>query len=141
MITAKKKKSIASLDKKLWEVFSEYIRRRDAKKFEAMGYAPDRVKCVTCDFVGHWKYDMDAGHFMSRKHLGTKFDEKNVNSQCGGCNKFGQGMQVVYARVIDKMYGKGTAEWLEEKSRGMCKLMSFEYEEKIEYYKQKLKDL
>jgi hypothetical protein len=141
MIKDKKKKPITKLDKDLWEVFSEYVRRRDAKKFEALGYAPDRVKCITCDFVGHWKYDFDAGHFISRKQKGTKFDERNVNAQCGGCNKFGQGMQLVHARAIDKIHGKGTADLLEQKGREYCKWMDFEYIEKIEEYKQKIKEL
>ncbi len=137
MIGIAKKKSITNLDKVLWKVFSEYIRRRDAVKFSGS----DRVKCITCEFVGHWKYDFDAGHFMSRKHLGTKFHEMNVHAQCGGCNKFGQGKQYAYAKVIDRLYGNGTADLLEQKSRTACKWMSFEYEQKIEEYKQKIKEL
>jgi hypothetical protein len=141
MIKTKGKKTSNKLDKDLWETFSEYIRRRDAKRFEALGYAPDRVKCFTCDYVGHWKYDMQAGHFMPRQHMGTKFDEKNVQSQCGGCNCFEQGNQLIFSRNLDKLYGKGTSEWLEQKAKSLCKWMNFEYEEKIIEYKQKIKDL
>lgn len=136
-----KRKSIKALDKALWEIVSEYIRRRDAKKCEQMGYAPGRCKCVTCDYVGHWKYDMEAGHFISRRHLATKFDERNINAQCAGCNKFNSGNQFLHGRVIDKMYGKGTAYLLELKAKSQCKWLAFEYEEKIEYFKQKLKEI
>lgn len=136
-----KRKSIKALDKALWEICSEYIRRRDAKKYESMGYAPDRCKCFTCDYVGHWKYDMEAGHFISRRHLATKFDERNLNSQCPGCNKFQSGNQYKHGRLIDKLYGPGTADMLALKAKSQCKWLPFEYEQKIDYYKQKLKEL
>jgi hypothetical protein len=136
MIGLSKKKSITNLDKVLWKVFSEYIRRRDALKFSG----GDRVKCITCTHTDHWKH-FDCGHGISRKHLGTKFDEKNNHAQCKGCNGFGSGKQFEYMLQVDRMYGKGTAELLLHKSKSLCKWMSFEYEQKIEEYKIKIKNL
>lgn len=129
------KETIGKLDAKLWKLFSEYIRRRDALKFSGA----DRVQCITCPHTGHYK-EFDCGHFQPRQHMGTKFDEKNNHAQCGKCNAFEGGEQVKYARVIDKLYGKGTSELLEIKARSLCKWMRYEYEEKIELYKNKLKE-
>ena len=136
MIAKTNKKSVSKLDEDLWKVFSEYIRRRDAIKFSG----GDRAKCITCSHVNHWKM-MDCGHGISRRHLATKFDEKNNHIQCKGCNGLKSGKQFEYMLQVDRMYGKGTAELLLHKSRSLCKWMGFEYEEKIELYKQKIKDL
>lgn len=133
----KKSKTISQLDKTLWPLFSEYIRRRAAKEFSG----GERAKCFTCEFVGLWKYDLQAGHFMPRQHKGSRYDEKGVQAQCKKCNCFEQGNQLEYARQLDKKYGKGTADLIELKSKSFCKPMPFEYEKMIEEYKEKLKTL
>jgi hypothetical protein len=128
-----KKKSISKLDKDLWEVFSEYTRRRYADEY-------GRVKCFTCSNVSEWK-KMDAGHFISRRHTSTKFDELNVMPQCKGCNIFGQGKQFEFALNLDKIYGEGTAENLLMKSKILCKRDRYDFEMLIEEYKNKLNEL
>ena len=65
------KKLIQQLDKE----FSIFIRRRYAIN--------DIATCVTCGKKDHWK-KLQAGHFMSRKHLSTRWDEDNVQVQCAG---------------------------------------------------------
>lgn len=128
-----KQPSISQLDAKLWKVFSEYIRRKDT---DSNGIA----RCVTCGKFGHWK-EMQCGHFISRRHLSTKFDEKNNGVQCEGCNLFNQGKQYEYSRYIDKKYGPGTANDLLIKSKQPSKFTRFDYEYKIKEYKEKLKNL
>lgn len=136
MKTKKKKTSTATLKKKLWDIFSEYIRRRDALKFSG----GDIVKCITCSHMGHWK-TFDCGHGISRRHLATMFDERNNHAQCKGCNGFGSGKQFEYMLEVDRIYGEGTSLKLLNKSKGQMKLMKFEYEELIEKYNAKLKEL
>lgn len=131
-----KKASAKSLDKKLWPIFSEYIRRRDAKKFSG----GDFVKCITCSHIAHWK-ELDCGHFVSRRHLATKYHEKNNAAQCKGCNGPGSGKQYEYGLEIDRRYGAGTAQWILQASRAQVKWGSWEFEVLIEDYKQKLKEL
>jgi len=98
----KKKEKISTWKKKADKVFSLFIRKRDA---EFGG------SCITC---GKWfDYDeMDAGHFISRNCLQLRYNEKNVNAQCRGCNRFRSGEQALYVRGLDSKYKKGTADKL-----------------------------
>lgn len=132
----RKEKGIKQLDKELWDIFSEYIRRRDAIKFSGADFA----KCITCSHVAHWK-EFDCGHGISRRHLSTKFEEKNNHAQCKGCNGLKSGKQFEYMLAVDRKYGKGTSELLLLKSKQSVKWGRFEYEILIKEYKQKIKDL
>jgi hypothetical protein len=120
-------------DKKLWKVFSEYIRRRDSN---GEGYG----KCFTCPRVIHWK-NGDCGHGIGRQHLGTKYDEKNNHLQCKHCNGFEGGKRDVYKEEMNKRYGPNTWDLMELKSRQVSKMGSFEIEQLTEYYKNKIKEL
>jgi len=122
---AKKKPSRSHLVKKLDTVFSQYIRRRYATN--------DIAECVTCGKRDHWK-KMDAGHFMSRKHYSTRWDEDNVQVQCKSCNLYNQGEQYRYSIFL----GQEKSDELYMKSRQTVKLSNFELEELIEIYQQKL---
>lgn len=122
---AKKKPSRSHLVKKLDTVFSQYIRRRYATN--------DIAECVTCGKRDHWK-KMDAGHFMSRKHYSTRWDEDNVQVQCKSCNLYNQGEQYKYSIFL----GDQKSEELYMKSKQTVKISNFELEELIEIYQQKL---
>jgi len=104
-------------DDNLWRVFSEWVRLRDA---DDTGYCI----CITSGRRVHWK-ECDAGHFISRRYLSTKFDEQNVNAQSRHDNRFASGKQYEYALAIDRKYGKGTAEKLYLKSKQTCKRGKF----------------
>tara|TARA_B110000503_G_C6851375_1_gene290966 strand:- start:113 stop:442 length:330 start_codon:yes stop_codon:yes gene_type:complete len=93
------------------------------------------VECFTCGSQDHWK-NVDCGHFMSRKHYATRWDELNCQNQCKKCNIFRQGEQFRFGINLDKKYGEGTAEQLMNKSRATVKLSSVELTEMIEYYKE-----
>jgi hypothetical protein len=135
-----KKKSIAQLDKDLWELASEFTRRRDSKLWEKAGGGINMVKCFTCNHVDHWKY-MQAGHFIGRRHVVTRFLEMNLNTQCPGCNECEDGNMEVYAKRLDEVYGPGTAADLEALSKSQVKWMACDYIEKIDYFKLKIKSL
>ena len=70
-------KSIPQLKTQLDKEFSIYIRNRDKK-------------CFTCDAELEFK-KLQAGHFVSRKHTATRFDEDNTHAQCISCNIFKKG--------------------------------------------------
>ena len=65
------KKTVSKLKKELDKWFSLFIRLREATDNEGL------VQCVTCGVVRHYKDGMQNGHFQSRKHLSTRFDEEN----------------------------------------------------------------
>lgn len=120
-------------DKKLWDIFSVYIRLRDV---DETGYG----KCFTCPRVIHWKKG-DAGHGIGRQHKNTKFDPKNVHLQCKHCNGFEGGKREVYKDEMDKKYGASTWNKMEFFSRQICKRGKFEIETMIKYYQEQVKIL
>ena len=120
-------KTISKLKKELDKWFSLYIRLRDATD-EGL------VQCFTSGRVYHYK-NIHAGHFMSRKHLSTRWCDTNVQPQSIGDNLFGQGEQYKFSIALDSKYGEGTAEELELLARTIMKVSRIDYEEKISYYK------
>jgi len=132
----KRKKTITKLKKELDKVFSLYIRQRDMLVPDGTDY----VVCFTCSSVKHWK-EMHAGHFMSRKHLSTRWDLENVQVQCPKCNLFGQGEQYQFGIMLDVKYGPGTADKLKAYTKLTIKMTSADYEEMIDIYKKKLAQL
>ena len=120
-------KTISKLKKELDKWFSLFIRLRESEE--------GLVQCFTCNKVSHYKSGMQNGHFQSRKHLATRWDSKNCQVQCVGCNMFKAGEQYKFAINLDAKYGEGTAEELELTARTIMKVSRIDYEEKIGYYK------
>ena len=123
-----KKLTRSKLVKKLDNIFSQYIRLSNSKN--------GNCTCVTCGKVGDWKNGgMQAGHFMSRKHYSTRWDERNVKPQCVGCNMFKAGEQYRFSLYLG---GKLSEELLQE-SRKICKFTSDELEEMVVHYSNEVK--
>jgi hypothetical protein len=120
-------------DAKLWKVFSEFIRLRDANE-------EGKCKCITCAFTADWNR-FDCGHGIGRQHKSTKFDERNNHAQCKKCNGFEGGQQAIYKEEVEKRYGKGTWDTLVLKSRQVCKRGKVEIEVMMEYYRNEVKKL
>jgi len=127
------KKTIKGSKRKAWEVFSKYIRLRDAIK--TTGTKTEAI-CITCNkrFPTN---KMHAGHFASRRHNNTLFDEKNVHAQCCNCNTFMGGEQAVYGKAIDKKYGKGVSDKLLVERWKIKKFTIDELDSIIKKYKKK----
>ena len=121
------KKTVSKLKKELDKWFSLYIRLREANEY-------GMVQCFTSGRVYHYK-KIHAGHFMSRRHLSTRWCETNVQPQSAADNLFGQGEQFKFGLNLDGKYGEGTAEELQYLARTTLKISRVEYEEKISYYK------
>jgi hypothetical protein len=129
--TRSKTKKKPNPKKELDRVFSLYIRQSYA---DSNGY----VQCYTCNAQKHWK-DMHCGHFVSRSHLATRFDEDNVRPQCVGCNIFGGGKVVIFGSKLEAELGVGTIARLYRQAQQITK--GFPYAEKIAHYKALLQDL
>lgn len=138
-----KKKSVAKLKKELWRVFSIYIRMRDAGIcFSCKKVIPDYY-----DRQGNvkpgWKAGQ-AGHFVTAANCGLAlyFHEQNVHCQCHRCNVNLSGNWLEYERAMHDKYGKERTEEIKEmKYKEQVKWSAADYEEKIAYYKQKVKEL
>ncbi len=125
-----KKKTLKYWKTKVDTPFHEYIRRRDVDNDSGYG------QCISCDKPIHFT-ESDAGHFISRGKLATRYDEQNVNLQCRKCNRFEYGRQFEYSKNI----GTELADQLLVKSRQIHKLADFEWLELFENYKAKLQEL
>ena len=79
---AKKKLTRSKIVKKLDTIFSQYIRLKDSNN--------EVSTCFTCGKQDHWK-KLQCGHFQSRKHYNTRWNENNCQVQCAGCNVFKYG--------------------------------------------------
>jgi hypothetical protein len=129
------KKTISKLKKLLDKWFSLFIRLRDSDE-------NGLCQCFTCGKVAHYKTGgMQCGHFQSRRHHSTRWDEKNCQVQCVRCNMFSGGEQYKFGLGLDHKYGVGTAQELEFLSRFTVKITRGDYEEKISYYKLAVKNL
>ena len=122
-----KKPTRKSLIRKIDKVFSEYIRKRDSNKD---GYG----LCCTCAKKIHYK-DAHAGHFMSRRHYATRWDEENVALQCAGCNTFRGGEQYKFALYLNDKYKCDKATELLVKSRESIKLSILDLEKIYLHFK------
>ena len=125
-----KKKTLKYWKNKIDKPFHEYIRRRDADNVS--GYC----KCITCNKPIHFT-ESDAGHFIGRQHLATRWNENNVHAQCRKCNRFEYGRQYEYSLAL----GSDLAEELLLESRQIFKRSDFEYLEIFEEYRDKLEEL
>lgn len=126
-----KKKTRSQLIKELDKVFSIYIRNRDS---DWRGYG----KCITCPKTKRWQ-EMDAGHYISRRFLGTRWNEKNVNIQCKGCNSFFSGRQDEYALVLIRRYGQQILKELNAEKKK--EISTKEIIEKTQEYKKLIESL
>ena len=122
-----KKISRTTLVKKLDAVFSIYIRNR---------YAVNEIaECYTCGKKDHYK-KLQAGHFASRRHYSTRWNEYNVQVQCYGCNIANQGMQFQFGKNLCSQYGDNFADDLMIESKQIRKFTDVELQELIEHYTQ-----
>ena len=122
-----KKLSTAKLKKKLDEIFSKYIRQKYTDKFSLVG-------CYTCGKRLPAR-EMQNGHFVRRQYLATRYSEDNCRPQCVGCNIFGDGKTVEFARRLEEEKA-GIVQELYKKAQEITK--DYPYQEKIHYYSQKL---
>ena len=127
------KKTISKLKKELDKWFSYYVRLRSADK-------NGRNQCCTCGKIDNWK-SLQCGHFVSRKHLATRFHELNCFPQCVACNIFRNGEQWKFGQFLDRNFEKGVSEELIILGHSTLKISKVEYEEKISYYKNVVKNL
>lgn len=117
--------------KKCQETFNEYIRLRDKD-----------LPCISCGtekkgIVYH------AGHFLSvGAYPNMRLNEDNCHKQCGfNCNTSKHGNTAMYAKNLILRIGTERFEKLFEDAKKPLKLSIPELQEKIKYYKGKIKEL
>lgn len=121
-----KKKSISQLKKKLWNIFSQYIRKRD------------KGICFTCGRYAEGS-GYHAGHFIQKSvgGIGLYFHPDNVRGQCYNCNINLGGNQYIFGQKL----GEKKAKELYAMKGKVTKWTVEDYEEKIKEYQEKLSTL
>tara|TARA_R110002167_G_scaffold109315_2_gene278693 strand:- start:13155 stop:13547 length:393 start_codon:yes stop_codon:yes gene_type:complete len=124
-----KKKTASKLRKELDKWFSLFVRISNADEYGI-------CNCFTCGARKHWK-EIQAGHFMSRKHMATRWHLENVMPQCVKCNMYSQGEQFKFAQAL----GMKKAKKMQELSMTTKKNTTYELEQAITHLKGKVKQL
>lgn len=112
-----KKANVKQLIIDLDNVFSIYIRQKYA---DEKGFC----KCYTCGKIDHWK-SLQCGHYLSRKHYSTRWEEKNCFPQCVKCNIFSEGNKPSFARRLIRDFGVSYLDELEILKNRTMKLDAF----------------
>lgn len=105
----KRKKTYAQLKRELDRVFSLWVRWKAADK-------KGLVECFTCGKKAHVK-SMQAGHFIPRHYLSTRWIELNVQPQCYRCNIALRGNYPEFAYKL----GHDNVGWLLKEKRQLVK--------------------
>jgi len=124
-----RKVKLSTLKNKLDKIFSEYIRRRDVDDHTGFG------RCIDCGRETPFA-EGDAGHFVGRRHLSTRWDEDNVHFQHRYCNRFLNGRQWEYGQALGDR-----ADELIQKSHQVAKFDATHLQYLIDIYKDKLTEL
>src|SRR3989339_1282665 len=97
------KASLPKLKRKLWRLFSAYIKKRDGNTY------------ISFNKTGLIGADWQAGHYIKAElcNLEYRYDDRNVNSQCGACNLWKRGNTIAYRNAMLDKYGVKTVKELD----------------------------
>jgi len=129
MAKKKKQKTVAQLKKECQILFNAYIRKRDESR-----------PCISCSR----NRPLQAGHYWAVKmYDNLRFNEDNCHGECAGCNCFDVCHLISYTENLKERIGieryRALCDEAAEYKRNGHKWTRSELQEKIEYYKEKLK--
>ena len=119
--------SLSTLVDRLDTVFSRYIRLRDAMP-------SGMFRCISCGKIKPIE-QADCGHFHSRTHMSTRFDEDNCHAECRYCNRFSADHIIGYRENLIKKIGEQRFMLLDIKAHETKKWSHFELEQLAKYYR------
>ena len=119
--------SLSTLVDRLDTVFSRYIRLRDAMP-------SGMFRCISCGKIKPIE-QADCGHFHSRTHMSTRFDEDNCHAECRYCNRFSADHIIGYRENLIKKIGEQRFMLLYIKAHETKKWSHFELEQLAKYYR------
>jgi len=120
--------------KKLDRVFSKYIRLKYSDKNWI-------CECISCWKKIHWKEAHNC-HWISRWNLQFRFDEENCRPGCPACNTYRPEFHIreFTIKQIERLW-KEKVDEMRRQAKEVYKIWIVELREKLEYYKQKVKQL
>ena len=107
--------------------FSRFIRLRDAIPGGAF-------RCISC---GQFKRieQADCGHFHSRKHMATRFDELNAHAECRACNRFSADHLIKYQENLIRLLGQEQLDKMNLRANGIKQWSETDLKELSKHYK------
>lgn len=72
-------------------------------------------KCITCD-KRQSNEKLQVGHLITRGVHSVRWDLKNCNAQCSGCNLRHESYPEYYFTAFVNKYGSGELEWLQKRA-------------------------
>lgn len=124
-----------SLVKKLDKIFSEFIRLRDTKPWNF-----EYGRCISCGRILPWA-KLQCGHFHSRIHMNTRFDERNCNIECIACNIYSADHLIGYRKNLIKKIGEKEVDMLDVRAHQSKSFSLFELQMLIKHYEEEVKKL
>lgn len=132
-----KQKSLSTLLGDLQKVFNEFIRTRDTQYSNGQAF----FTCIACGKPKDLS-EMHAGHFFSvGAHPAVRFDEDNCHGECRACNYFQHGNLLKYKENLIKKIGASRFQSLEIRSQNRSKLVAWEVNMLIDFYKKSIEQL
>lgn len=119
------------MKEKLDIIFSKFIRLRDTDEY---GYC----NCFTCG-GNFYYYNLECGHFRSRRHLGTRWYQENAHAQCRECNQK-EDIGAMMIAMINR-HGIETAEEIISISKKDFKFSKQDYEDMYHHYRNLVSEL
>jgi hypothetical protein len=88
-------------------------------------------RCVTCGSI----QSLQCSHFYSRRYLPARFDLRNCNAMCAGCNRRHNRDRRPYERYMRKAYGPAVIAELDRLRLSLEKATDGELNELLRRYK------
>jgi len=134
-LAKKKPLSYKSAMRKADRAFSEFIRLRDCG-----GSVDGYCHCISCGKIKTYR-EIQCGHYINRKHMGTRYAELNCYAQCVSCNCFDEGNKEGMMRGIIKRHGIDALDFLDACKKLSIKYTAWELDQLAEVYKKKVKGM
>lgn len=91
-------------------------------------------RCISCGQIKPYE-QADCGHFHSRRHMATRFDEDNAHAECRACNRFSADHLIQYEKNLKAKIGQLRFDKLAWRASQAKKWTDFELIELTKYYK------
>ncbi len=88
-------------------------------------------RCVTCGSV----QNLQCSHFYSRRYLSIRFDLRNCNAMCAGCNRKHNRDRRPYERYMLKTCGVSVIAELDRLRLGLEKVPDEDLSEALQQYR------
>lgn len=111
--------------------FQRFIRTRDAQEYGGRAF-----RCISCGRVLPME-QCNAGHYVPRTRMATRYDEANVHAQCIRCNHWDEGARIGYRQGLIEKIGLQRVQLLEASGGRSHTLTATELEAIAAHYKKR----